>query len=388
MLKTLLPLLSALALVLGAAAPVSATGPSVRFEVGMAEALPPGGPYVGANVADGGTISWIQGGAYPSVLSLRGQDGREVLRAPAPSAERVRARVRGLLPGQRLNYEVQAQDGSSLGGGQLVAAAPSGRGLRVAVVGDTGGATPGQASVAAAISAWQPDFVLHLGDIIYERGEAANYGPRYLKPYGAMISRVPVYPSIGNHDMLTAAGGPFDAFFDWPGRAPGPRPPRYYSFKQGDATFVALDSTAPFGEGSAQHRFLSQSLEAARGSAWRLAFFHHPPYSGGSHGSSQALRKAWGPLFEKHDAQLVLTGHDHHYERTTPREDYIRDGHPTTYLVSGGGGAWLRRHRAQPFTATGLSAHHFVGLEISRGQLKGQALSPEGHVLDRFELRP
>lgn len=373
---------------LSLASPAWALGPTVRFELGSAEGLPAGGPYVGACVGDGGTVSWLQPSATPSTLVLRGLDGRELLRQVAPAAERIRARVRGLPLGARVNYEVLDAQGQSLGGGQLSTALPPGRPMRVAVVGDTGGATPGQQAVASAMAAWQPDFVLHLGDIIYERGEAAQYGPRYLKPYGPMIARVPVYPSPGNHDLLTGGGAPYDAFFDWPGRGAGPRPARWYSFKQGDATFVALDSNAPFGAGTPQEAFLRRSLDAARDSVWRFAFFHHPPYSGGSHGSSHALRRAWSPTFEEKDVQLVLTGHDHHYERTTPREDHVRDGRPTTYLVSGGGGAWLRRHRAQPFTAVGLSAHHFVALEIHRQALRGQALSPDGRVLDRFELRP
>jgi 3',5'-cyclic AMP phosphodiesterase CpdA len=73
-----------------------------------------------------------------------------------------------------------------------------------------------------------------------------------------------------------------------------------------------------------------------------VAFFHHPPWSSGEHGSQLAVRREFGPLFERYGVDLVLTGHDHNYERSKPMRGSEVASAPTqgvSYLVVGSGGA-------------------------------------------------
>jgi hypothetical protein len=98
------------------------------------------------------------------------------------------------------------------------------------------------------------------------------------------------------------------------------------------------------------------------------------------------VRNAWGPLFEKHNVQVVFTGHDHHYERSKPREDFVRDGVPTTYVVSGGGGAWLRTIKPQPFSAFTQATYHFIGVTASDRELTAEVIDKGGFVIDRFKV--
>ena len=109
-------------------------------------------------------------------------------------------------------------------------------------------------------------------------------------------------------------------------------------------------------------------------------------YTSGEHGSSLSLRKTWAPLFEKHDVQLVFQGHDHHYERTKPQEAFVRDGVPTTYWVTGGAGAWLRRIKPQPFAAFTQAAYHFLGVSVDDRQLTVEAIARDGVVIDRVTV--
>lgn len=204
---------------------------------------------------------------------------------------------------------------------------------RFSVVGDFGWAGPNAARVAALVERHAPEFVITTGDNNYVYGEQrtidANIGQYYRKficPYvggygeGSATNRF--FPSLGNHDWATRSL-PYLSYFVLPGNE------RYYDFVWGDVHLFAVDSDPHEPDGitadSVQARWLERAL-AGSTSRWQIVYFHHPPYSSGSHGSSTALRwpfKRWG-------ADLVLAGHDHHYERLEI------DG--LTYIVNGLGG--------------------------------------------------
>ena len=107
--------------------------------------------------------------------------------------------------------------------------------------------------------------------------------------------------------------------------------------------FVALDTERAFTAGRGARRSSRGSTAdlAATTQPWKVAFFHKPPYSsGGEHGSNLDVREAFGPLFERHGVQLVLSAHEHDYERLVPwRESTDLSRQAVIYFVSGGGGA-------------------------------------------------
>lgn len=208
--------------------------------------------------------------------------------------------------------------------------------VRFAVIGDYGQAGAGVAGVAALIRGWQVDLILTVGDNNYPAGSAetidANIGQyfaEYIAPYtgsygvGGEVNRF--FPTLGNHDYDTANAQAYFDYFSLPGNE------RYYDFRQGAVHFFALNSDyrEPDGVGmsSAQATWLREAL-AASDAPWKVVYFHTAPYSSGMQGSTDWMRwpfKAWG-------ASLVLSGHDHSYERLEV------DG--LTYLVNGlGGGA-------------------------------------------------
>jgi hypothetical protein len=107
---------------------------------------------------------------------------------------------------------------------------------------------------------------------------------------------------------------------------------------------------------------------------------HHPPYSAGCHGSSRQVRAAFALLFVSYDVHLVLAGHDHDYQRSTP----IRG---VTYVVSGAGAKTRPTSRAS-FTAVSWSMRHFLDLDVWSDRLEVSAVGQDGLVYDRFTLQP
>src|SRR5262245_47783469 len=152
---------------------------------------------------------------------------------------------------------------------------------------------------------------------------------------------------------------------------------RYYTFKapKEDVRFFALESDYPVPE---QIKWVEKELQDS-GEKWKIAFFHHPLYSSGErHGSDVTLRKALEPLFIKYGVSVVLTGHDHFYERLKPQNGIV-------YFVVGSGGK-LREGNIDP--RTGLTAKGFdddlafMAAEISGDEMHFNTISRQGTVID------
>ena len=238
----------------------------------------------------------------------------------------------------------------------------------------------GQLAVAALLGCLEPDLVLHTGDVVYPAGQERHYDRRFFAPYRNLIKTVPVFPVLGNHDVMRGDGTAFLENFHPPLESPRSTK-RYYSFDWGNTHFVALDSELYHGDrGSDPERqkdFLEQDLAASR-KRWKVAFLHRSPY-GSSHGGDGRVREDLEPLFARHAVDLVFSGHDHVYERTVP----IRG---VTYVVSGGGGRRLYPAGNGEFTASSVSAHHAVLVRVSGRHLLLEAVEVGGKVVDRLEL--
>jgi hypothetical protein len=215
--------------------------------------------------------------------------------------------------------------------------------VRFAVIGDYGEDSPAEADVAARVKVWRPDFVITTGDNNYEEGAAATMDANVLKHYGEFITdnsaTTRFFPSLGNHDWITADAQAYFDTFTLPGNE------RYYDFVRGNVHFFVLDSDSHEPDGvtadSVQGRWFSQAITAST-ARWRIVYFHHPPRSSGRHGSS--ARMQWP--FDLLGAHAVLTGHDHIYERLAIEG--------VAYFVNGLGGS--SRHRCPVFVPVSLAA--------------------------------
>jgi len=183
--------------------------------------------------------------------------------------------------------------------------------------------------------------VFTLGDNAYYRGSALEFGNCYVPTWGRHKART--RPAVGNHEYLWGSGAlPYYTYF---GEQAGPRGKGYYSYNAGTWHVVVLNSNCrevSCEEGSEQERWLRADL-AANPSRCTLAYWHHPRFSSGEHGNTVAVTPLWKALQDS-GAEVVLTGHEHHYERFAP-QDAEGNPDPQTGLrqfIVGTGGISLR----------------------------------------------
>jgi predicted MPP superfamily phosphohydrolase len=247
--------------------------------------------------------------------------------------------------------------------------------IKFAVIGDTGTGDKHQMAVAKQLTATRAqfpfEFVIMVGDNIYGSNTAKDFEKKFSTPYKPLLDAgVKFYAALGNHD------DPSERFYK-PFNMNGER---YYSFKPADGVrFYALDSTYMDDK---QLQWFEGQLKMS-GSEWKIAFFHHPPYSSGeTHGSDETLRTQLEPLFVKYGVNVVLTGHEHFYERIKPQKGIA-------YFITGSS-AKLREGNIRPsdFQAAGFdTGYTFMIVEIDGNDMYYQALTDAAKTVDSGSIR-
>jgi hypothetical protein len=161
------------------------------------------------------------------------------------------------------------------------------------------------------------DAVLPLGDNQYEAGALADFQAFYHPTWGRV--KPITHPVPGNHEYATRNASGYFSYF---GPAAGDPSKGYYSFNLGSWHFIALNSNCQniggCHRGSPQEQWLRVDL-ATNQNACTLAYWHHPRFTSGSvHHSDARTQPFWQALYEFH-ADVVLSGHQHNYERFAPQ---------------------------------------------------------------------
>jgi 3',5'-cyclic AMP phosphodiesterase CpdA len=245
--------------------------------------------------------------------------------------------------------------------------------LRLAAAGDVG--HPGSrvdatgAAMTAAAEGRPFDALVLLGDNVYPTGDPARLDETVFGPFAPVLdSGAALWPILGNHDVMD---GHADANVEALGM-----PGRWYSEQLDDLLLVALDSNDL---SAAQLDWLDRVLSHTE-ATWRVVVLHHPPYSSGYQGSDLEARRLVSPIVERHGVQLVLSGHEHDYERSVPI-----DG--VTYIVSGAG-ADTRRTGHDDFTAEAWSWHHFLDISVYPDRMVVRAVNQDDRVFDEVTIPP
>jgi len=162
-----------------------------------------------------------------------------------------------------------------------------------------------------------PGTVFTVGDNVYPSGTAAEFENCYGPSWGRHKARTK--PTVGNHEYETAGASGYFGYF---GAAAGDPSRGYYSYDRGGWHVVALNSNCSevggCGATSPMVTWLRKDL-AANPAQCTLAYFHHPLFSsGGEHGDQPQVRPIWKALYAA-DADVVVGGHDHDYERFAPQ---------------------------------------------------------------------
>ena len=295
------------------------------------------GPYLQMATPTGIVVRWrtdqsvdgvVRYGTIASSLSQSavGATGREHV-----------VELSGLQPDTRYYYSIGTSSGTLAGDptytfatGPITGVA---RATRVWVVGDSGEANNAARAVRDAYKnftgARATDLWLMLGDNAYNNGTDTEYQAAVFDTYPELLRQVSVWPTLGNHDGYSASSasqsGPYYDIFTLPknaeagGLASGTE--AYYSFDRSNIHFIVLDSyDSDRSVNGTMLSWLENDL-ATNQQDWLIAFWHHPPYTKGSHNSDTEselidMRRNALPLLESYGVDLVLSGHSHSYERS------------------------------------------------------------------------
>ncbi len=335
--------------------------------------------------------------------------------APAAQFNHV-VTLAGLTPGTTYYYSVGSGSDTLASGSDYTFTTPPIAGTvtntRVWVLGDAGtsgnSATPNvnQTAVRDAFYSWTgartPNLVLQLGDNAYDSGTDGEFQKGMFDIYPTMLRKTPFWSCLGNHETGQATAFvdtyPYFDIYTLPssgesgGVASGTE--HYYSFDYGNIHFISLDSmTADRSPAGAMAVWLQADL-ASTTATWIVCFFHHPPYTKGSHDSDAEtelveMRSNFLPILEAGGVDLVLTGHSHCYERS-----YLLDGHyddSSTLTVAmkknagdgrpAGSGAYLK-----PLTGPRDHFGAVYAVAGSAGKTSGGSLDHPAHFVSLSDL--
>jgi 3',5'-cyclic AMP phosphodiesterase CpdA len=224
-------------------------------------------------------------------------------------------------------------------------------------------------------------WLLVLGDLQYENGELANFQTAYEASYGRLKAKTKPVP--GNHEYNTNGA---QGYFTYFGAAAGDPNRGFYSFDVGDTWhIVALNSNCGVvtcAAGSAQEQWLRADL-AASARPCTLAFWHHPRFSSAGHGDNISVLPFWNALSDA-GAEVVLSGHDHSYERFDPQTPTgaasatgLRE-----FVVGTGGRSLYPFGPAHANSALRISTFGYLRLTLGAEAYSWQFVSESGAVID------
>lgn len=411
------------------------------------------GPYLQMGSTSAMTLRWRTDQAADSRIEVGTTYGTYPLQATnASQTTEHEVRISGLKPATRYYYRFgSATQDLQSGWDNFFTTAPPANNqdkVRVAVLGDCGRndnniQTKTLASYLNFVKDKPADLLLLLGDNAYPDGTDAEYQKMFFNAYSPTILKNHVmFPAPGNHDYhttsLNSRQAPYYQVFTLPtkgesgGLASGTE--AFYSYDWGNIHFISLDSYGTenpdesrlYDTLGTQVRWLKKDL-AATTQPWVIVYWHHPPYSMGSHNSDTEghlvrIRQNLLRILERNGVDLVLTGHSHNYERSyllknhygneasfnlsrhtastssgkadgsknsapyvTP---YGKVNHGTVYVVSGSSGAlgdvessWP--HNAMPFSDNEGGMFY---LEVEENRLEGKYLRSDGKFWDQFTI--
>ena len=336
-------------------------------------------PYVQQVGPDSAEVLWTSSVASRFEVRLTTSDGRQVSKidaeidVPSAGASQYIAKFHSLMPGQVYCYSIAVDGVTWLRPTGFRTAPRPGQSVPVTFVaiGDLGARQPDQFAVLQQMMTVEADFAVISGDVAYTSGRLQEFEEHYFDVYQQWIRHVPVFPASGNHDYSCCDAAPFRQVFSLPRNGGERGLERWYSYDWGPVHVVVLDTEKV---DSAQLDWLEADL-SANTLPWVIAVMHRPPYSAGKHGSDEKMRRHFAPIFERHGVALVITGHDHHYERTLPQNGIV-------YLVTGGGGRGTRKHGYISETAFAERVAHFVYVMVNGDELTMYAIDASGQVFD------
>ena len=441
---------------------VNNTSSDISFDleltgIGAATAALTRGPYLQMGNQTAVTLRWRTDIATDSKIEVGTAFGTYTLSATnATSTTEHEVRITGLAADTKYYYRfgssTQVLQSANDNYFTTVPLPTTTRKIRIAAFGDCGiNSLNHQSSTLTSYrnyltnnSLEAADAWLLLGDNAYNAGTDAEYTSNYFNAYGnTILKNHKLYPAPGNHDYANNAANqashnvPYFSIFTLPanaecgGVASGNE--RYYSYDIGNIHFLALDSyglenggtTRLYDTTGAQVTWVKQDL-AANSKKWTIAYWHHPPYTMGSHNSDTEtelvnIRQKFIRILERLGVDVILCGHSHDYERSYLLNGYYGnessfnvsthakssssgkyDGsanscpyipaaganHGTVYVLSGSAGASGGTQSGYPHNAMPWSVNDggMTYIEVQENRLDQKFIRMDGTIWDKFTI--
>ncbi|MDB9741833.1 metallophosphoesterase [Akkermansiaceae bacterium] len=248
----------------------------------------------------------------------------------------------------------------------------------------------------------QPDAMFFLGDNFYGKMNGGVKSSRFRKQFSEVYPRSsfpgPCYAILGNHEYDDQYKVKIEAQIGYNKSKPGTRwnmPNKWYRVDFGpkeaplmttlflDSNFKNRRDQLTAEERIEQKAWLITELEKPRTAPWLVVNGHHPLYSNGAHGDTPEVIEEWDALFRKHKVHFYFCGHDHDLQHLQ------FEGHPTSFVLSGGGGANIRQQqqdkRDAPFSE---AVAGFTHLEVTTEKCIVRHVNEEGKLLHAFWKKP
>lgn len=412
------------------------------------------GPYLQSVTSTSVVIRWRTDVGTDSRVSFGGSPGS--LLQTVDSASLVtehEVKLTSLQPGTKYYYSIGSSQAVLQGDADnffQTAPSPGQAGkYRIGVFGDCGNNSPNQLAVRNRLTEYLgQDYMnawLLLGDNAYSNGTDPEYQSVFFNMYkDRFLKQSPLYPCPGNHDYANNAvrqndhAVPYYSIFTIPtageagGVASGSK--SFYSFDYGNIHFLSLDSygkednsTRLYDTLGKQVQWIKADLAANSNKGWVVAYWHHPPYTKGSHDSDTEadlvkIRENFIRILERNGVDLILCGHSHDYERSkllkghygventfvpgvynlsessgrydgTPESCPYKKQSPenegTVYVVAGSAGQLGATKAGYPHDALPVADSQHGGallLQVEENRLDGQWIASDGIVRDRFTI--
>ena len=279
--------------------------------------------------------------------------------------------IEGLAP--RTSYRYTVTVGTARASGTFSTAPPDGDASAVSflIYGDNRTDPVQHASVVRSMLPAPADFLIHTGDFVDDGANASNW-QSFFDTESPLLRNHCLFATVGNHELSDSQGASWLRFF---GSSPAQATHSLNdTVRWGSIRFFFLNGWGSLRSGS-DRTWLNEALaasDAEKGVAWRFLVTHHGPYSSGLHGSNERFVSAdLEPVLRAHGVSLVISGHDHGYERGA--SGMLR------YIVSGGGGAPLYPiGRRLPQTRRAASIYHYVRVTVTADQVSIAVIRPDG----------
>jgi hypothetical protein len=351
-------------------------------------------PYLQAATTDGMTIMWETARPGQSVIEYGESLPYTKRTEPSTIGTLHEVRLSGLKPQTNYFYRVRTlgDDGAEIVGDDLTfqtAVLPE-TPFAFAVIGDTQKNKPVIEKLQAFTYTLRPNLQIHVGDVVDKGPDKAEWADEFLAGSWPLMSRVCLYPTIGNHEDNHSH---YYNYFSLP------TPECWYTYTYGNAQFFSIDTNKSVEPGTEQYAWLDRELGASR-ATWKFVYHHHPVYSSdeddygdtykGPSTNGDKRLGALRDLLEKHRVDIDFCGHIHSYERTWPiYQGKVDEAKGVRYITSGGGGGGLESAGPQRtwFAQRVYRGHHVLLLAVHDKFLQLQAFDLEGRLIDQMDIR-